>query len=122
MHGELAKAIIVACAFVMLLMTSGWVVEAVLGLALGNDWEERETPGEQALTMGMILGKCENILTLAFILADQFTALALVFAGKSIFRAKKAEERPAYYLGGTVVNFTYSVVVAMMTRWILARM
>ena len=30
--------------------------------------------------LGMIIGKCENILTLTFILADQFTGLALIFA------------------------------------------
>jgi hypothetical protein len=107
--------------FFLLVLTSGKVVEYVLGLAMGPDWEEQEKPDKRTLTMGMILGKCENILTFSFILAGQFTALALVFAGKSIFRAEKAKEQPAYYLGGTVVNFTYSVVFAMGVRWVLGR-
>ena len=117
-----AKVIITGAAFLLLVFTSGHVVEHILGLALGEDWEHGEEPDKQTLTMGAILGKCENILTLSFILAGQYTALALVFAGKSIFRAEKAKEQPGYYLGGTVVNFTYSVVFAMGVRWVLGQM
>jgi hypothetical protein len=59
----------------------------------------------------MIIGKCENFLTITLILAGAITGLALIFAAKSIVRSEDIKKDPKYYLGGTLVNFSYSVLM-----------
>jgi len=70
---------------------------------------------------GMIIGLCESFLTITFILTEAITGLAIIFAAKSIVRSKKMEERPEYYLLGTIVNFTFSVFVGVVLKLILDR-
>ena len=72
--------------------------------------------------LGTVIGKCENILVITFVLGGEFTALAVVFAGKSILRAEDIRGNPEYYLGGTLVNFTYSLVWSLLLRHILAQL
>lgn len=61
----------------------------------------------------MIIGKCENILTVTFVVVGQPVGLALVFTAKAIARQREQREDAGYYLGGTMVNFTISLLVAM---------
>jgi hypothetical protein len=71
--------------------------------------------------MGLIIGLCETFLAITFILIKEFTALALIFAAKSIVRVKKMEEEPEYYLLGTVVNFSFSVLAGIIISILLKR-
>jgi len=57
--------------------------------------------------VGVLIGKCENVLTLTFVLAGAFTALAVVFAAKGIVRKDDIEKNSLFYLAGTLVNLTY---------------
>ena len=61
-----------------------------------------------------VIGKCENLIALTFVIAGELTGLALIFAGKSIVRAK--EENQSYYLGGTLVNLVWSLAMGMLMR------
>ena len=61
-----------------------------------------------------VIGKCENLIALTFVIAGELTGLALIFAGKSIVRAK--EENQSYYLGGTLVNLVWSIAMGMLMR------
>jgi len=56
---------------------------------------------------------CENVLTLTFVLAGAYTALAVVFAAKGIVRKDDIEKNSLFYLAGTLVNLTYSVLVGL---------
>jgi hypothetical protein len=62
---------------------------------------------ERERDVGQIIGKCENVLVLSFVLANAYTALAVVFAAKSIVRREDMVKNSKYYLAGTLVNFTY---------------
>lgn len=63
---------------------------------------------------GWLIGKLENVLVLTFTLASAYTALSIVFAAKSIIRREDmSSENTTYYLAGTLLNFTYSVVVGL---------
>jgi hypothetical protein len=45
------------------------------------------------------------------VIAGQYTALSIIFAAKSWVRIEDtASENTTYYLAGTLVNFTYSIV------------
>jgi len=63
-----------------------------------------------------VIGKCENILALSFILAGEATGLALIFAAKSIVRKEEIQKNPSYYLGGTLVNLVWSVLMGFAIR------
>ena len=98
---------VVALAYVLLLATSGFVVVRSISLVPGDDTE----PTERERDVGAIVGKCENLLTLTFILLAAYTALAVIFAAKGIIRKDDIEKNSLFYLAGTLVNFTYSVLV-----------
>lgn len=98
---------VVALAYVLLLATSGRVVTWTLALVPAEDSE----PTKRERDVGAIVGKCENLLTLTFVMLGAYTALAVIFAAKGIIRKEDIEKNSLFYLAGTLVNFTYSVLV-----------
>lgn len=95
----------------MLAATSGYVVRVSLRRALGPDYDE--SIGSEVKDTGFVIGKAENVLVYVLIFAGAYTALALVFAAKSLVRREDITSGDTtYYLAGTMVNFTYSVVFA----------
>lgn len=63
---------------------------------------------------GWLIGKLENVLVVTFVFQDAFTALSIVFAAKSFIRREDtASGNTTYYVAGTLLNFTYSVVVGL---------
>jgi hypothetical protein len=100
---------VIAAGYLFLLLTSGVVVRTVLGTVD----QEGEQPSQRERDVGLVVGKAENVLTLTFILVGAYTALAVVFAAKNIIRKDDIEKNSLFYLAGTLVNFTYSVVVGV---------
>jgi hypothetical protein len=68
---------------------------------------------------GTIIGKCENILVFVFIIFDQYTALALIFTAKTVVRIEAIRADPLYYLAGTMLNVTYSIIIALMVKFLI---
>lgn len=98
---------VVVAAYLVLLGTSGHVVTRAIALVPSDDAE----PTKRERDVGAIVGKCENLLTLTFVLLGAYTALAVIFAAKGIIRKDDIEKNSLFYLAGTLVNFTYSVLV-----------
>lgn len=103
--------LVVVGSYVFLLVTSGVVVTRMLASA--TDYEE---PSGRERDIGFIVGKAENVLVLTFMLLGAYTALAVVFAAKSIVRREDMKNNSLYYLAGTVVNFTFSILVGAVVR------
>ena len=61
----------------------------------------------------------KNILVFVFIIFDQYTALALIFTAKTVVRAEAIRADPLYYLAGTMINVTYSIIIALIVKYIL---
>jgi len=101
-------------AYLLLLGTSGRVVTRTLALVPSEDQE----PTERERDVGAIVGKCENLLTLTFVLLGAYTALAVIFAAKGIIRKEDIEKNSLFYLAGTLVNFTYSVLVGALLLFV----
>lgn len=76
-------------------------------------------PSQADRDVGRIIGKCENVLVVTFVVANAFTALALVFGAKSIVRREDMQNNSKYYLAGTLVNFTYSLLVGGVLRLVV---
>ena len=111
--GSLGWAAVVLGGYVFLLLTSGRLVTAALAWA---DEEYAAEITEEQRDIGAIVGKSENVLLLTFVLVEAYTALAVIFAAKSIVRREDMKNNSLYYLAGTLVNFTYSVVIGLLVR------
>lgn len=112
---NVTEAAVVLVLGAVLVATSGVVVRTVI-----NAVEERSRPSQRERDVGAIVGKTENVLVFAFVLVDAYTALAIVFAAKSIVRREDMKNDSLFYLAGTLVNFTYSLLVAIAARGLLA--
>lgn len=139
--GTTADLLVLGVGYALLLATSGWVVTGVLstvegatpgvggdGVASGDAGERDGADGAADATtaptqterdVGRIIGKCENVLVYTFVVANAFTALAVVFAAKSIVRREDMQNNSRYYLAGTLVNFTYSLVFGVVARTVV---
>jgi hypothetical protein len=62
---------------------------------------------------GKIIGILERVLTITFIYMNAPTAIALIFAAKSIIRFESAKDRPfaEYYLIGTISSITFAILI-----------
>lgn len=93
-------------AYAVTLVTSTWVVEYALQRANADEAldDRRDT--------GTVIGKLENVLVLTLIFVGAYTALAVLFAAKSLVRIEDTDtEDSTYYLTGTLANFTWSTLL-----------
>ncbi len=117
---ELAKVGVIVLGTAALMATSGLVLTRVMraitkdGFDAGLDERVRDT--------GVIVGKCENILIVALVLVGAYTALTVLFAGKALVRREDMSRNSLYFLAGTMVNVTYSIVAALSLRAVVSRM
>lgn len=59
-------------------------------------------------------------IILTFIILGAYTALAIIFAAKSIIRREDISTGDtSYYIAGTMVNLTYSVVIGGIIKLII---
>lgn len=112
----LVDLLIAVTGYALLLATSGWVVTRSLAWA-EDDYAESVTETDRDI--GTIVGKTENLLLLTFVLAGAYAALAIVFAAKSIVRSDDMKNNSLFYLAGTLVNVTYSVIIGIGIRLLL---
>ncbi len=101
----------------LLLVSSGFVVRFIFKQI--SESAVMEKIGKEARDTGFIIGKCENLLIFSFVLFGQFTALAIIFAAKAIVRREDMSRNTLYFLAGTMINVTYSVLVAIATVIVL---
>lgn len=81
-----------------------------------------ETESDVQQDTGWLLGRLENVIVLSLVFVGAFTALSIVFAAKSFVRREDiSSEDTAYYLAGTLLNFTYSIVVGFVVLELLPR-
>jgi hypothetical protein len=118
--------LIIIAAYILLILTSGRVVNMLLQQVAhrtlseaADDDHPEATQKKQRLAAGKIIGKCENILILSFILLEAYTALALVVTAKTLIRKDEIERNEMYFLVGTMTNVSYSVLVGFLTKLLI---
>ncbi len=113
-----AKLGVLAAAYAITLGLSGSVVRfVVLPRKLPPQHLDPDGPRFQSST---VIGKCENLLALTFVLIGQETGLALIFAAKALVRAKDIEKNPGFFLGGMLVNLIWSLAIGVLARILIA--
>jgi hypothetical protein len=113
-----------AAAFALLLLTSGKVIGYVLQTITNKNLQEAandDKPSEvdERLAVGNIIGKCENILILVFLILEAYTAIAIVITAKTIVRKEEIEKNSMYFLAGTLINVSYSVFIGFILKLVL---
>ena len=115
MEAELLPYMVMAAAYVVTLGLSGFVVRGSLrwcGADVDITDADRDT--------GTVIGKIENVLVITLMLSSAFTALGLIFAAKSLVRKQDMDSGDtAYYLVGTLANFTTSVAIGALALTVL---
>jgi hypothetical protein len=92
-----------------------WPMGLMVGLATEKWREEAGANTEGLARAGMWIGFFERFLILTFILIDQYTAVGLLIAAKSILRFNDKEgntqKKTEYVLIGTLMSFSVSVLL-----------
>lgn len=110
---ENIEFIIVFFGYILLLATSGIVVKKTIGHI-----SDEKIP-EQEKDTGFVIGKCENILILTFMLLNAYTALALIFVAKTVVRKEDMSRNTLYFLSGSMINVTYSIMISVVVKSLL---
>ncbi len=112
------KAVVIVAAYVITLTCSGKLV-AYFVLPRKRPARPAPNPDGPRFNTSLLIGKCENILTVTLVLLGQETGLALIFTAKSFVRKEEIERDPGFFLGGTLVNLVWGIVVAGLARWLV---
>ena len=109
---------IITLGYLITLASSGLVVGFFIGPFKPESSSSLETEEvfQSRFNIGSIIGKCENFIALTLIITNNITGLALLFTAKSIVRSEDMKRDPRYYLAGTMVNFSYSVLMGFLIR------
>lgn len=97
----------------LLLLSSGKILFFILKEINKKEWKKQN---KKIYDTGYIVGKCENILIYIMVCMGEFTALALIFSAKSLIRQEDIKKDSLYYLAGSLVNFTYSIIIALLFK------
>lgn len=95
------------------------IVEGILGL-LPDDGEDGRRPAGY-VGAGRLIGILERTLMLALILYDQWAAIVLLIAAKSIARFEEIKVRKfaEYYLVGTLASFLVALIMGFVLKDVL---
>lgn len=103
-----------------LLGTSGIVLNYILSKISKEPISQKIS--KEVRDTGFIVGKCENLLIVTFILLDAYTALAVIFAAKAIVRREDMSRNSLFFLAGTMINITYSVIMGVIIKILIGFM
>lgn len=122
-HPIILKAIIVAIGYLFTFWIANVLIKRIVLKGKRNfdaDGNGKiDEKDEKIIRDGFIIGKCENIIILSFVLAGEVTGLALIFAAKSLARQKDINDNAGFFLAGTMVNFTATLVLAFVLKYII---
>lgn len=102
--------------------TARWSAATGTTEKIADVWTGRalETDSSIQQDTGWLIGRLENVLVLTLVYAGEYTALSIIFAAKSFVRRDDITSGDtAYYLAGTLLNFTYSIAIGLGVRWIV---
>ena len=120
----------------LLLFSSGTVVRRVMNiiykknlsdLASANSGTDNvsvpnadeEKIAKDRISTGLIIGKCENLIIYLMVLTGSYTALAIIFTAKTIIRKEDIAKNSMFFLAGTMINVTYSLLISMLVKLLI---
>lgn len=114
---DTVKVVILGGGYLVLLGTSGIVVSHILSKISSEPMSQKIS--KEVRDTGFVVGKCENLLLLTFMILEAYTALALIFAAKAIVRREDMSKNSLFFLAGTMVNVTYSIMIGLILKLLI---
>ncbi len=117
-HGDFWKVVVFISAYVLTVSMSGYFVTWILNWNSDRD-DEQEVSNDASkakFAAGRVIGKCENIITVTLMVLGQESALGLIVAAKALARKEEIKQDPEYYLGGTLINLMFGMLIGLATR------
>jgi hypothetical protein len=113
------KAVVLLVGAIVTVLVGGPIVGAIVR---GYAPQLEEDAG--LLDGGRIIGICERLLVLSFVLSATPQAIGLLVTAKSIFRfedvtGESKRKHSEYVIIGTLVSFAYAVTVSYGIKWML---
>lgn len=107
------KAIIIIIGYIIMVLL-GYVVKLIL-----KDYST-QVEGTGIKGAGNLIGIFERIMVFTFVLTNQYAAISIIFAAKSIARFSELKERnfAEYYLLGTFSSVTLAIIVGILFKLI----
>jgi len=94
----------------------------IIGMLTGR-WREQLADTSNSLAdAGKWIGILERLIIFVLVVFDQYAAIALLTAAKSILRfseSKNAQERSEYVLIGTLISITFALVTGLIIKTFL---
>lgn len=112
----------------MVYLTGYFLVTQPMGIIIGlatRNWRNLDRQNQpddwnDLQRAGRWIGILERIIIVTFVLLEQYEAIGLLIAGKSIIRFKEEDKRKSeYFLFGTLVSFALSILVALAIKGML---
>ena len=120
----------------LLLFSSGTVVRRVMNIIYKKNLTDLASANSDANTVdkpdaseeklakdristGLIIGKCENLIIYLMVLTGSYTALAIIFTAKTIIRKEDIAKNSMFFLAGTMINVTYSLLVSLLVKLLI---
>ena len=113
--GSYGTIFTVLLAYIVVSVGGGYLIRA----ALRRYTREVQISGLK--NAGLIIGVIERVLLLTFVLVDEYTAITIIFAAKSIARFNELKNRKMseYYLIGTLLSITFAMAIGIVTRYLV---
>lgn len=101
----------------LIMVLAGYFIKIILKRSIGSS-EDKNDMRQGIEGVGALIGMLERILIFSLVLVDQYAAISIVFAAKSIARFKELDNRniAEYYLLGTFLSLTTAVIIGIIFR------
>ncbi len=116
MSNFLSNILLLCCTFIGSLCASTLLIKFGIPRLKKNNIEQtmlqQVKPKIYFFDIGLFIGFFETIIIFIFVLNKEFSGLALIFSAKELVRKDEIQKDPAYYLLGTLINFSVALVAA----------
>ena len=108
------KTVVILSAYIAVTIISAYLIKLTL-----RKYETEEDSGLKGA--GMTIGIVERVIVLTLVLVNQYTAITIIFAAKSIARFNELTDRKMaeYYLIGTLLSIALAMVIGILTRVVI---
>lgn len=99
-----------------------WPVGFLLKFILQDIYKDDSASTIAAKDTGKLIGQCERVIILTFVLLNQYEAIGFLITGKSIIRFSQRDEqlKSEYILVGTMMSYACSILTGIGINWLLA--
>jgi len=112
------KIWVIIAAYIIILWPSSKLISKITE-KWREDTENKDSKDGSLEKAGMWIGWLERFLILTFVLLQQYGAIGLLVAAKSIFRFSESRKVGEYVLIGTLLSFTIAILVGLIASFFL---